>query len=110
VSVVALLDPLLVTSPVRAGIVVTVAALEDVICVHDPGLPNAVQTQTLAVWSITKSPTAKVPVVGAPEVVAPTYLEAAIAPVSPLAIIAGADRLPVKVCVVAEDLSAALVT
>ena len=45
--------------------------------VHVPGVPATVQIQILPVWSITKSPTAHVPEVGAPEVVAPAYREAA---------------------------------
>src|SRR6185437_10000497 len=51
--------------------------------VHVPGVPPAVHTQILPVWSTTKSPVANVPVTGAPEVVAPAYLVAAVAPVRP---------------------------
>jgi hypothetical protein len=64
---------------------------------HVPGVPAVMQTQIVAVWSMMKSPTANVPDAGAPEAVAPTYLEADVAPVSPDAISAGAVTLPVNV-------------
>ena len=53
-------------------------------CVQVPGVPPVVQTWNLPVWSTAKSPTANVPDTGAPEVVAPTYREACVAPVSPV--------------------------
>ena len=62
-----------------------------------PGVPAVVHTQNVEVWSTIKSPTANVPLVGAPLVVAPTYLEAAVAPVRPEAMCAGAVTLPVNV-------------
>ena len=68
---------------------------------HVPGVPAVIQIQILPVWSITKSPTANVPVTGAPEVVAPTYRDAAVAPVNPEAEYSGAVVVPVKV---AEDM------
>jgi len=49
------------------------------------------------------------PDVGAPLAVAPTYREAAVAPVSPVAMWTE-PRITRKVCTEAEDLSAALVT
>src|SRR5581483_10749291 len=42
------------------------------ICVHVPGDPAAVHTHTLPSWATTKSPAWNVPVVGAPDAVAPT--------------------------------------
>jgi len=56
-----------------------------------------VQTQMVAVWSTTKSPTAKVPDVGAPDVVPPTKRVAVVAPVRPDALKSGATTSPVNV-------------
>ena len=62
-----------------------------------PGVPATRHTQIVAVWSTIKSPTAKVPLVGAPLVVPPTYLVAAVAPVRPETLKSGATTSPVNV-------------
>src|SRR5215471_935252 len=49
---------------------------------HVPGVPAAVQIHIAPARSTMKSPTAKVPDVGAPEAVAPAYLDVCVAPVS----------------------------
>ena len=48
-----------------------------------PGVPATVHTQNVPDWSTMKSPARNPPEMGAPDVVAPAYLEAAVAPGSP---------------------------
>ena len=57
----------------------------------------AVQIQMKPVWSTTKSPSANVPGDGWPPAVAPTYLLAAVAPVSPLTVRSAVDVAPLTV-------------
>jgi hypothetical protein len=45
---------------------------DEMVVVQVPGVPAVVQTQMVPLWSMTKSLTAKVPDVGAPDVVPPT--------------------------------------
>jgi hypothetical protein len=49
----------------------TAVPLADVKTAVLPAVPAVVHTQILPVWSIVKSPTAKVPDAGAPDAVAP---------------------------------------
>jgi hypothetical protein len=45
---------------------------DEIVVIQEPGVPAVVQTQIVPVWSTMKSPTAKVPEVGAPLAVPPT--------------------------------------
>src|SRR3954468_17861896 len=61
---------------------------------HVPGVPPAVQTNMWPFCAMTKSPVANVPEPGAPEAVAPTYRDAAVAPVRPVETLMTAVKLP----------------